>query len=87
MLLHLLLSETLLRARLLSASLCECEFSVNPLESEKEKKGTEDAISMSKASIEEMSASSETLGEEVASLQAEIKALDKAPAAPQGGLR
>merc|ERR1719171_2815506 len=35
---------------------------------------------MSKASIEEMSASSETLAEEVSSLQAEIKALDKAVA-------
>jgi len=48
--------------------------------SEKEKKATEDAIAMSKASIEEMSASSETLAEEVSSLQAEIKALDKAVA-------
>merc|ERR1719324_106639 len=35
---------------------------------------------MSKASIEEMTASSETLAEEVSSLQAEIKALDKAVA-------
>merc|ERR1719482_1885494 len=48
--------------------------------SEKEKKATEDAISMSKASIEEMTASSETLSEEVSSLQAEIKSLDKAVA-------
>merc|ERR1719198_760451 len=48
--------------------------------SEAEKASTEDAIASSEAAIEEMTASSESLAEEIANLQADIKALDKAVA-------
>merc|ERR1719379_2577306 len=48
--------------------------------SEAEKASTEDAIATSQASIEEMTASSENLAEEIATLQSDIKALDKAVA-------
>jgi len=48
--------------------------------SEKEKADTETAIATSDAAIEEMSASSASLAEEIANLQAEVKALDKAVA-------
>merc|ERR550514_864281 len=48
--------------------------------SEKEKADTESAIASSEAAIEEMTASSATLAEEIASPQAEVKALDKAVA-------
>merc|ERR1719197_1291692 len=48
--------------------------------SEAEKASSEDAIATSAASIEEMTASSENLAEEIATLQADIKALDKAVA-------
>merc|ERR1719178_58212 len=48
--------------------------------SEAEKASTEEAIASSEASIEEMTASSENLAEEIATLQADIKALDKAVA-------
>merc|ERR1740138_167584 len=48
--------------------------------SEAEKASTEDAIASSEAAIEEMTASSESLAEEIATLQSEIKALDKAVA-------
>merc|ERR1740138_228608 len=48
--------------------------------SEAEKASTEDAIASSEAAIEEMTASSESLAEEIATLQSEVKALDKAVA-------
>merc|ERR1719456_862678 len=48
--------------------------------SEKSKADTEDAIAQSEASIEEMTEESSTLTSEIADLQAEIKALDKAVA-------
>merc|ERR1719238_1185362 len=48
--------------------------------SEAEKASTEDAIATSEASIEEMTQSSENLAEEIATLQSDIKALDKAVA-------
>merc|ERR1719174_560395 len=48
--------------------------------SEKSKADTEDAIAQSEASIEEMTEESSTLASEIASLQDEIKALDKAVA-------
>merc|ERR1719235_2788390 len=57
------------------------DFCVKDLEkSEKEKADTETAISTSEAAIEEMSQTSATLASEIASLQKEIKALDKAVA-------
>jgi chromosome segregation ATPase len=48
--------------------------------SEKSKAGTEDAIAQSEAAIEEMTEESSTLASEIANLQDEIKALDKAVA-------
>merc|ERR1719446_1558148 len=45
-----------------------------------EKASTEDAIATSEAAIEEMTSSSESLAEAIATLQSEIKALDKAVA-------
>merc|ERR1719454_2337233 len=48
--------------------------------SEAEKASTEDAIASSEAAIEEMTASSESIAEEIATLQSEVKALDKAVA-------
>merc|ERR1719271_547255 len=45
-----------------------------------EEASTEEAIASSEASIEEMTASSENLAEEIATLQSDIKALDKAVA-------
>merc|ERR1719230_610920 len=48
--------------------------------SEAEKANTETAIATSSAAIEEMTASSESLAEEIATLQSEVKALDKAVA-------
>merc|ERR1719324_1573886 len=48
--------------------------------SEAEKASTEDAIASSEAAIEEMTASSGSLAEEIATLQSEVKALDKAVA-------
>merc|ERR1740138_155823 len=48
--------------------------------SEAEKASTEDAIASSEAAIEEMTASSESLAEEIATLQSDVKALDKAVA-------
>merc|ERR1719446_1572605 len=48
--------------------------------SETEKKETEEAIASSEAFIEETTASSETTSEEIATLQKDIKALDKAVA-------
>merc|ERR1719454_633732 len=48
--------------------------------SEAEKASTEEAIATSAASIEEMTSSSENLAEEIATLQSDIKALDKAVA-------
>merc|ERR1719199_2193374 len=56
-------------------------FCVKDLEkSEKEKADTETAISSSEAAIEEMTQSSADLASEIANLQAEVKALDKAVA-------
>merc|ERR1719281_1505291 len=48
--------------------------------SEAEKASTEDAIASSEAAIEEMTASSGSLAEEIATLQSEVKALEKAVA-------
>merc|ERR1719271_456719 len=48
--------------------------------SEAEKASTEEAIATSEAAIAEMTSSSENLAEEIATLQSEIKALDKAVA-------
>merc|ERR1719265_1462232 len=45
-----------------------------------EKADTEEAIASSTAMVEEMTDQSATIGEEIASLQKEIKALDKAVA-------
>merc|ERR550514_806336 len=57
------------------------DFCVKDLEkSEKEKADTETAISTSEAAIEEMTQSSADLASEIANLQAEVKALDKAVA-------
>merc|ERR1719235_643124 len=57
------------------------DFCVKDLEkSEKEKADTETAISTSEAAIEEMSQTSADLASEIANLQAEVKALDKAVA-------
>merc|ERR1719197_993067 len=55
---------------------CDDEFA----KSEAEKASTEEAIASSEAAIEEMTASSESLAEEIATLQADVKALDKAVA-------
>merc|ERR1719482_2179242 len=52
----------------------------NLAKSEAEKASTEEAIATSEAAIEEMTASSESLAEEIATLNSEIKALDKAVA-------
>merc|ERR1719235_2388406 len=57
------------------------DFCVKDLEkSEKEKADTETAISTSEAAIEEMSQTSADLASEIANLQSEVKALDKAVA-------
>merc|ERR1719235_1015753 len=57
------------------------DFCVKDLEkSEKEKADTETAISTSEAAIEEMSQTSADLAEEIATLQSDVKALDKAVA-------
>merc|ERR1719163_1473565 len=57
------------------------DFCVSSIEtSEKEKADTESAIASSAAAIEEMTQSSANLAEEIANLQAEVKALDKAVA-------
>merc|ERR1719163_1720841 len=57
------------------------DFCVSSLEtSEKEKADTESGISSSAAAIEEMTQSSANLADEIANLQAEVKALDKAVA-------
>merc|ERR1719426_751020 len=57
------------------------DYCVKSLEtSEKEKADTESAIATSEAAIDEMTQSSANLAEEIANLQADIKALDKAVA-------
>jgi len=57
------------------------DFCVSSLEtSEKEKADTESGIAASAAAIEEMTQSSANLADEIAHLQAEVKALDKAVA-------